>query len=244
MDLLLNDEFAPITSSIGFLETSLSATVQAFWDWQQKILQNSPGGESLAKHSVSGRLQDVLPTLLPLTSHGPQRYLFVPTASPWIAYFDNGWRGSDPFGPISYLATEIPCRGLLMTAIPNTIKKTETSIHGRYGSIKLDIYGSEQTDWLNLIRSISAMNDGGEWVFSERGTPMPFEQIENYQANCIWDRFTFDMLKEYLYSLGLSPFDETFYLPPANPNAVVIEKIGTLIADRKEYTLPESRKRL
>jgi hypothetical protein len=31
------------------------------------------------------------------------------------------------------------------------------------------------------------------------------------------DRFTFEMLKDYLRHLGLSPFEENFYLPEGAP---------------------------
>jgi hypothetical protein len=55
------------------------------------------------------------------------------------------------------------------------------------------------------------------------------------------DRFTFEMLKDYLRHLGLSPFEEDFYLPPGSC-AWLIQKTGTFAPSHKEYTLEEARR--
>ncbi|WP_224372651.1 hypothetical protein [Hyalangium versicolor] len=102
------------------------------------------------------------------------------------------------------------------------------------------MYGSRQTDWLNYLRTLYAMNDGGRWVFGQSGEPFPFENLERYQVRRIRDRFTFDMLKEYLLHLGLSPFQEEFYLPQGAP-AWLVEKTGPVVHTYKEYTLAQAR---
>jgi hypothetical protein len=48
------------------------------------------------------------------------------------------------------------------------------------------------------------------------------------------------MLKEYLQHLGLSPFQEDFYLPQGAP-AWLVEKTGHFIPTQKEYTLAQAR---
>ena len=93
------------------------------------------------------------------------------------------------------------------------------------------------------MRSLAAANDGGRWVFDQFGEPFPFEKLEQYQARRLRDRFTFDMLQEYLHHLGLSPFEESFYLPDGAP-AWLVEKTGPLVRARKEYTLAEAREDL
>lgn len=243
MRLLLNDEFAPITSTIGFLETTLDMAVQSFRDWQQRLRSQRADGRVLEQHRVSGSLAKILQTLLPLNSHEPLRNLFIPTTSAWVAYFDSGWRGTDPASMVSYLATQIPCRGLIVTAIPDTIRKVGASQRGRYGALSLSLYGPAKTDWLNVIRSIGVMNDGGEWIFSNQGTPLPFERTADYQSEVVRERFTFDQLQGYVQALGLSPFDESFYLPPENNQAVLIEMKGHKSAVVQEYTLAEARGR-
>ncbi|WP_146209611.1 hypothetical protein [Vitiosangium sp. GDMCC 1.1324] len=90
---------------------------------------------------------------------------------------------------------------------------------------------------------MSASNDGGHWVFDQSGEPFPFEKLEQYQARRVRDRFTFDMLKDYLRHLGLSPFEEDFYLPEGAP-AWLVEKTGPVVATHAEYTLAQARERL
>jgi hypothetical protein len=107
----------------------------------------------------------------------------------------------------------------------------------------LTVYAPHQTHWLNCLRVVSASNDGGPWVFQQSGEPFPFEKLERYQARKVRDRFTFDMLKEYLQHLGLSPFDEHFYLPEGS-SAWLVEKTGSLVRARKEYTLAQAREDL
>jgi hypothetical protein len=125
-----------------------------------------------------------------------------------------------------------------VVAVPNTYRKGK----GRYGAVMLEVYGPHQTAWLNYVRAVSASNDGGRWVFDQFGEPFPFEKMEQYQARRVRDRFTFDMLREYLHHLGLSPFEESFYLPEGAP-AWLVEKTGPVVEPYKEFTLAEARAR-
>lgn len=94
MHALLDDRLAPLTSEIGFLEAARDEAVDAFGKWQAPIQRNR--GVRLIRHNVSGGLERVLSALLPLTSVERRRHLFVPTVSPWTAYFDNGHQGTTP----------------------------------------------------------------------------------------------------------------------------------------------------
>jgi hypothetical protein len=123
-----------------------------------------------------------------------------------------------------------------VVAVPHTIRKDK----GRYGAVMFELYGPNQTDWLNYLRTIYAANDGGRWVFGQSGEPFPFEKLEQYQARRVRDRFTFDMLKEYLSHLGLHPFEENFYLPDGAP-AWLVEKTGPVLPTYKEFTLAQAR---
>ena len=123
-----------------------------------------------------------------------------------------------------------------MVAVPNTIRKDK----GRFGAVMLEMYGPHRTAWLNSVRAVGASNDGGRWVFDQFGEPFPFEKVEQYQARKVKDRFTFDMLKEYLRHLGLSPFEEDFYLPEGAP-AWLSERKGPVLPTHQEYTLAQAR---
>lgn len=232
--LLLEDRWAPTTSEMGFLETDAEHAARAFSAWQGGLL--APRGISVTVHPVSGSLEQALSTLLPLTSPETRRHLFMPTRSPWTAYVENTRGGTDAASAMSYMAETLGCRGMRVVAVPHTLRKDK----GRYGAVMWEVYGPRQTDWLNYLRTLYASNDGGRWVFGQSGEPFPFEKLEHYQARKVRDRFTFELLAEYLHHLGLSPFQEDFYLPQGAP-AWLVEKAGPVVASHQEYTLAQVR---
>lgn len=235
MKFLMDDKLAPITTEIGFLEASASMVTTAYLEWNRSL------GRSFKHEFVSGSLEDVLRSLLPLVTL-VNRHLFVPTKGDWIAYFDNGWRGTYSTSAIAYLADHIQCRGVIMNGVPDTIRTQDGISRGRYGSVKLSIYGPQKTEWLNPIRSIHVLHDGDRWVFDNLGTPFSFEDNERYKARRIRDRFTLDMLRDYLGRLGLFPFEEDFYLPEGKNMATLMENLHKS-PKQKEYTLEEARAR-
>jgi len=232
--LLLDDRWAPITSEMGFLEAPAEHAARAFAAWQAGLL--APPGIAVEVRPVLGSLEQALSALLPMTSPESRRDLFIPTRSPWTAYVENGWGGTDAASPMRYMARTLGCRGLRVVAVPHTLRKDK----GRYGAVMLEVYGPHQTDWLNYVRALGASNDGGRWVFDQSGEPFPFEKVEQYQTRRVRDRFTFDMLKEYLHHLGLSPFQEDFYLPEGAP-AWLVERSGTFVPAQTEHTLAQAR---
>jgi hypothetical protein len=240
MKLLLDDEYAPITSQIGFLEVDPARAIDAYASWQQQI--QAERGVKIERREVAGPLAKALESLLPLTTPERRRTLLVPTKSAWTAYFDNGNRGTDAFPPMSHLAQELKCRALKLSAVPDT-KEARGNPHGigRYGAIVFELYGPEKTDWLNFVRAVSLTNQGKKWEFTEQGTPLPFEDTSAYKARKVKERFSFEALDRYAKALGISPFDEGFYLPPERPKATLVEKVGPANPNLKELSLAEAR---
>ncbi len=206
MKLLLDEALAPITSTIGFFEVGIEPLVRAFIEWQTGALKST--AVTLLGREVSGSLRDVLSQLLPLTGPRRTRYLFLPTASEWVAFFDNGTTGTDATSVCMYLSRRIPCRALRVTAIPHE----HIAGQGRYGACALELFGPGGGP-LGYLRAISVVNDGGSWAFDQSGVPLPFERLENYKRRKVTERFTFEDLRDYTGSLGLRPFEEHFYLP-------------------------------
>ena len=238
MQLLFDEKLAPITSTIGFLEVPREIAVDAFHRWHRKIYE--PLGNWPSRRSVTGTLEHVLLSLLPLTSVWRPRSLFIPTDSPWTAFVDNGHQGTDAFPPMSYLAERLGCRGMRVTAVPDTIEGEFRGARGHYGGVVWEVYGPEATHFLNYVRSISAVNDGGRWDFHQSGTPFPFEEIDRYRARRVRDRFTVEMLARYLAALGMRPFDEDFYLP-GSLTAELIELHGPQPPASREFSLAEAQ---
>jgi hypothetical protein len=232
--LLFEDRWAPVTSELGFLETDAEHAARTFAEWQGGLL--APRGIAVGVRSVSGPLEQALSALLPLTTPEKRRHLFMPTRSPWAAYIDNGWDGTDASSAMRSMARRLGCRGMRVVAVPHSYRDGK----GRYGAVIFELYGPRQTDGLNDLRTIYVANDGGPWVFGQSGEPFPFEKLERYQARKVRDRFTFELLVEYLNHLGLSPFQEDFYLPSGAP-AWLVEKTGPVVPAQKEYTLAQVR---
>ncbi|HYH95037.1 hypothetical protein [Hyalangium sp.] len=235
--LLLDDRWAPVTSELGFLETSAEHAARSFASWQGELM--APRGIAVEVHPFAGTLEQALSTLLPLNNAERRRHLFMPTRSAWTAYIDNGWTGTDAASAMGYMARTLGCRGLRVVAVPHSLRKDQ----GRYGAVMLEVYGPHQTHWLNYLRTIYAANDGGRWVFGQSGEPFPFEKLEQYQARRVRDRFTFDMLKDYLRHLGLSPFEQDFYLPQG-ASAWLVRKTGPVAPAQQDYTLAQARELL
>jgi hypothetical protein len=234
--LLLEDRWAPVTSEMGFLELGAEQAAQEFAMWHRGLAISR--GSTIEVLPVSGSLEQVLSSLLPLTGGEPQRRLFIPTRSAWTAYVSNQWTGTDAASPISYMAERLGIRCLRVVAVPHTPRKNQGV---RYGAVMLGVYGPEQPGKIsNTVRALGASSDGGHWVFDQSGEPFPFEQVEQYRARRVRERFTFEMLKDYLRHLGLSPFEEDFYMPPGS-RAWLVQKTGPSTTVGREYTLEEAR---
>lgn len=217
---LLGGRYAPITEAIGFLEAEYSEVVAADARWRDAL-----GG--YRGRTVSGTVPALLDGLLPLT--GPLvRYIWVQTTGRWTAYFDNFVNGGDPFGPVSYLAQQLSCQGVTVG------RRGATAMRGE--STSFSLYGPERTDWLNLVRAISAVQDQGRWKWSEAGAVQPFEDAAAYQRRRVRDRLTPDMLTSYCVALGIRLNDETFY----GTTGHLVENTGIAAPVRTE-TLDQAR---
>lgn len=126
-------------------------------------------------------------------------------------------------------------------AVPHTLRRTAAGGRGRYGSVQLRLHGPDGEPPDYAIRVIYAMNDGGPWEFGQFGEPLPFEDVERYQARRVRDRFTMEMLRDYLQELGIRAFDEDFYLPPEHNRAVLLKRTDLRLPNMKKYTLAEAR---
>jgi hypothetical protein len=231
---LFDDGLAPMTSEIGFAEVELERAV-AFVDDRTGSSTRRRGGR-LTEERLSVDLAAGLERLLPLTLGEESRILLMVTDSPWVAYFENTSGGADPASVMSVLAMTCGCRTLRVAAIPDTIR-SETGRGGRHGGSMLEIYGPQVVEFQNVVRLISAINDGSRWRFDLEGEEQPFERPEHYTRRTIRRRFPFELLAEYLDALGVRAFDEDFY----GPEAVLFERTG-MTPDPQEISLEEVRR--
>jgi hypothetical protein len=211
-DLLFSDKLAPITTNMGFIENDFNTVVDEFYQWRKENVHRHDPKAKVEKNLLNGDLENIIKSLLPLKMGQSNRNLFIPTSSKWVAYMDNGYRGTDP-SAVSYMAEHIKCRSVWIVAEPHTKKNYGSPRIGRSGALILELHGPEKTEWLNLVRSIRLEHDVGKWSFKLRGKPLPFENLANYDVKRKTDKLTFDTFSYYLSELGIYPFSQSFYLP-------------------------------
>jgi hypothetical protein len=191
---------------------------------------NSTGIE-YARTAITSSLADAFESLLPL-SNSKMRRLFLATRSDWVACFQNGIDGSDPFPAMSYLAGEMGVLGMRVCCTPD---------NAFYPATIWEVYAPESLGGhmpLGYRRAISAANDGGRWVFDESGERFPFEQAEPYIERRKRDRFTREMLRDYLREFGVELFSDDFLRVGEESPAVRLQQV-TKVWQTPEFTLEE-----
>jgi hypothetical protein len=240
MKLLLNDEFAPITRKIGFVQANCANVAKAYLDWVSNAITQKYTVYS--QQQVTGNIQDVLLSLLPLQQY-PQRILFVPTVGHWTACFENGWKGTDVPSIVSPLAASkrMNCPTVSVMAVPRTIRG-EKKEFGAWGSMSLTLFTPDATELRRVKRSVGLVNDYNGWKFHTVGEPLPFERVDMYTVKGVKARFPEALFHEYLAALNLFPFDAEFYMPADKGPAILIDsthpngKVKTYsLEDVKQY---------
>jgi hypothetical protein len=168
---------------------------------------------------------------LPL-SNSKMRQLFVATRSDWVACFQNGIQGSDPFPAMSYLAEHMEVLAMRVCSTPHDAV---------YPGVIWEVYAPEVRGGLPSLgyrRSIAALDDGGRWVFEESGERFPFEEVERYTSRRKRDRFTRQMLARYLHHFGIELFTDAFLRVDATTPAVRLQRV-TKVWSSPEFTLNE-----
>jgi len=160
-----------VTFNFGFIEGAFETVCETFKVWYRGL--DAKFGTRTEFRRFSATLAEALPSLEPLITP-PDRYLIIETRSNWNAIFSNGLRVNDVYGPVSYLPTVLKTRGLEASCTPDFSKTRRKDAIRIYGASSFALYGSEETDWLNRIRAISAANDAGGWSFSRavKSSPM------------------------------------------------------------------------
>jgi hypothetical protein len=228
---LLSERFAPITSSIGFLEVPLVEVLEVLRDWRTELY----------RHVTITRLEtgfpDALRSLEPLVLGARPREILV-AAGGWTAYFDSGGNGTDAGPPVGVLAERIGCQGLVATAVPNIRRVSGVQLR-RYGQVMWQLFGPLDGHFLNYVRTIGLTNDG-VWHFDLVGTEQAFEETDAYAATNVRHRFTSEMLERYCREIGIDVFNENFY----GPECVLVESDLRLPTKLDELTLVEAQQRL
>lgn len=201
MRTLLDEQYAPITSRIGFINLPIDDATEVFVGWRRglygDVTVTDVGGDGfpLALHRLE-----------PLELPSSPRELLVEMGA-WTAYFDCGLHGTDPIGPVSVMCQFARCRGMAIRVIPDTGL--------RLGAVSWELFADHPTSFLNYERSITLVNQGTRWVFETYGMPLPFEDLERYKRRRARDRFDSAMAEAYSRAVGVDAFDRDAYGPRA-----------------------------
>lgn len=213
---LLGDRFAPVTSCVGFVRAPLTEVAEELRQWRAEI-----HGDAWSTR-FDGGLATNLERLEPLTGGVRPRELVVATRADWTAVFDCGVQGGDQVTTVAVLARRIVAQGLVVVSIPD--RRGGDGVPERYGARQFELFGPFENGFLNYVRTISVVRDGGRWRFDANGTVQDFEDEAAYSHRRIVDRFTEEMLLDYASAVGVEPFDDGFYPGPtvlvSNPAVV------------------------
>jgi len=219
------DTWHPVTSDFGLIQAPIDDVVTALLGW------HNPVGIEYEQMEIAGPLSDAFNSLLPLCN-AKQRRLFVQTESDWTACFQNGIQGSDPFPAMSELAKRMEVLSMRVCATPPDATWPAT-IWEVYAPESLGGYPP-----LNYRRSIAVSKDGGRWMFEQSGPPFHFEKTELYEKPHKRDRFSKDVLCEYLGHFSLQPFNDSFFILDADHMAILLQQIKPVVS-MPEFSLEE-----
>lgn len=225
----MSEQYAPITSSIGFLEAPLDVVARELQTWRESLYP------AVTVTRLSEGFPDVLSRLEPLTGGSRPRELIV-AAGGWTAYFDNSLRGTDAVSAVGPLTRKLRCQGVAIDVVPHTIGAPGVR-EGRMGAIQFELFGPLDTEFLNYVRTVSVTFEGSRWQFNATGTEQAFEEVDVYGARRVRDRFTSAMLERYCKALGIDVFEPTAY----GPGAVLVESSVPMAPDGKVMSLQQAQ---
>jgi hypothetical protein len=149
MKHLLDNQYAPTTFCLGFVEAPFRTVVDAFVQWMDRVFNDFELEYEVV--SQSGGLVELLESLFPVRSP-TDRQMLIETRSSWTAYFDNGAIGSDPYSAVGQLCDLLKCRGVALSCIPHNEPEIE---RGVYGAVQFQLFAPHRTDVINHGRNVS-----------------------------------------------------------------------------------------
>jgi len=223
--VVLIESWHPVTKDLGLIKAPVATVVTEFTKWHGSL------GIHYSTREVRS-LKAAFECLPPLSAE-KRRVLFLATNSDWTAFVQSGIDGSDPFPVMSQLSGQMGVLAMRVCATPKQAK---------WPAVMWEVYappslGGQPPN--NYRRSVAAANDGGRWVFSQSGTPYPFENLTAYSRPKKRDRFTREMLEGYLREFQLSPLADHFYAVSSSQPAVILERASRWSDVPPEFTLDE-----
>jgi hypothetical protein len=191
---LLGGAWSPIGWVVGFIEAPHAAVLAEDQEWRSGL------GQEL-EISTSTPFPECLELLEPLEA--PWTTELLVDCGPWTAYLNNQKNGGDPTSAASQLAARLGTRCAIAMHAPR---------YGPgHGGTRLWMSGPDGEPPLMYTRTLCAVAEDGRWSWHESGRPLPFEDVQRYQARRISARFDRGLLVAYLAHLGIRVDDPTWF---------------------------------
>jgi hypothetical protein len=190
------DDLPGYGGAVGFLRGDLDSVGRAFEAWRRSHAWFAESPDSFGVKSLTGKLDQSLPYLLPLNNRRERELLWECSAGDWVAYFDDRARSD------ALTATRGLCR---VAGLSGVLVQCMRSWDSAETDLQLVVFERGETR-----RSVSVTREESS-TFEQYGEPLAFEHVENYGHKAAARKFTESNLREYSASLGLRPWDEGFY---------------------------------
>ena len=187
---LPNGVLGRTTSTVGFFHTD----IDSFANWVAERFGDGWSETEVGTGSVSSLIHEsigVEPTSM-------RSKVLVVAAQDWSVMFTDGPLGTDTGLVPQRAAQHLGVTGIRATSSEPGPKTFSASI--------LEIY-DPNVETPHLLRALAAAHNGYTWSFDDYGEPFDFENTDAYQQRRIRDRFTRDMLLQYLRELGVPEID-------------------------------------
>jgi hypothetical protein len=227
---LLSERFAPVTTTIGFLELPFDEVVEGLAAWRRRL------NGQITVTPIAGGFPASIHALEPLAVGTGPRELLISTHSGWTAYVSNDALGTDE-GATAYLSRTLGCTGVIVSARPET-PGVPGKIPPRHKWLHWTLFGPLQTQFINYVRTVAVTYDNG-WHFHAIGTEQDYEEVERYSLRTRRDRFTSEMLERYCQAIGIDVFNADWY----GPRCTMVERQITYANKLTFLTLEETQHR-
>lgn len=191
----LRGAWEPYSGRIQFIEAPFERVTKEFSRWMRGIQPSS----IIRPHS--GSLAALLALLDPYWF--PTKRLLVETRDGRTAVFSNG---HDTY-EANVLSGRLRVRAVVTDFAADIVGNGEVRNHG---NVLFELISKGQS-----VRTVQVSRQASGWVAILLGSPLPFEQVDKYQARVKRERFDLDMLNRYCEALGIKRSDEKFYGPQA-----------------------------
>jgi hypothetical protein len=201
----------PATAS-GHLALAEPGAIHSFFaGWVREMVNAGrlEGVQIRERPRCATSLASALELLDPLVDHHPPTRIVVLSTrrDGWSAVWTNGADCAAWSGAAGRMTSDLNTQAVYYRRIPHTLVPARagkpTGVGGMV-TFKITRNGKKE-------RLVELGFDAGRWVFTEQGTPLPFEQTSRYRLPRKAERFDGELLVEYLGALGLRPFDDDFF---------------------------------